>query len=57
MFDNRYPKYKAWLSYERNLQQWISEYQGVNDNENIAHYFENLSINMQNKNIPKPEPL
>ena len=43
-FGDRYPEYKARPSYERNLQRWITEYEGVDDDEDIAHYFGDLSI-------------
>lgn len=51
-FDDQYPKYKARPSYEQNLQSWITEYEGVDNDEDIVHYFGNLSINT---NDCKPE--
>ena len=53
-FSNYYPKYKARLSYERNLQRWITKYESVNNDENITQYFEDLLINTQNDNTPEP---
>ena len=44
-FGDRYSKYKAQPSYKQNLQHWIMEYESVDDDKNIAHYFKNLSIN------------
>lgn len=46
-FGDRYPKYKAQPSYEQNLQCWIMEYEAVDNDTNIAHYFRNLSIDTQ----------
>lgn len=43
-FGDRYPKYKAQPSYKRNFQYQIIEYKDIDNNENIAHYFEDLSI-------------
>ena len=43
-FGDRYPEYKTRPGYERNLQRWITEYEGVDDDEGIAQYFGNLSI-------------
>ena len=47
-FGDRYPEYKARPSYERNFQRWITEYEGIDDDEDIAHYFEDLSIDADN---------
>ena len=54
-FGDCYPKYKARPSYKRNLQRWITEYEGVDDDEDIAHYFGDLSIDTQNDNTPERE--
>lgn len=39
MFGDRYSDYKTRPYYEQNLQCWIMEYEGVDNDENIAHYF------------------
>ena len=54
-FADRYSKYKARSSYKQNLQRWITEYKGVDDDEDVAHYFGDLSIDTQNDNIPEPD--
>ena len=46
--------YKNQLDYKRNLQRWITKYKSVDDNERIAHYFGDLSINIHNDHIPEP---
>ena len=35
-FGDCYPKYKAWPSYEQNLQRCITKYEGVNNDKSIA---------------------
>ena len=45
---DRYPDYKARPGYERNLQGWITEYEGVDNDEGIAKYFRDLSIDTHN---------
>lgn len=52
---NHYPKYKAQPDYEQNLQRWINEYKDIDDDENIAYYFEDLSIDTYNNYIPELE--
>ena len=55
-FSNRYPKYEARPGYERILQRWITDYQGIEDNdERVAQYFGDLSIDTPNDNILKLE--
>lgn len=51
-FGDRYPEYKAQSSYEQNFQRWITEYEGIDDDEDIAHYFEDLSIDADNDCMP-----
>lgn len=56
MFSDCYPEYKALPDYKRILQHWITNYEDIdNDNECIAQNFRDLSIDMQNNNIPEPE--
>lgn len=47
-FDDRYLKYKSRLSYEQNLQYWIMKYEDLDNNKDIAYYFEDLSIEIHN---------
>ena len=51
---DRYPEYKNRPGYERNLQHWITEYEGVDNDEGIAHYFGDLSINIHDDYTPEP---
>ena len=54
-FNDRYPQYKAQPGYEQALQRWITEYEGIeDDDERVAHYFGNLSIDTKN-DILEPE--
>ena len=52
MFSNCYPKYKARPSYEQDLQYWITKYEDIKNDERVAQYIGNLSINTQNDNKP-----
>lgn len=55
-FSNCYSEYKAQPGYEGILQYWITDYEGIKDNnERVAQYFRDLSIDIQNDNIPEPE--
>ena len=54
-FGNRYLEYKVQQSYQQNFQHWIIEYEGVDNDENIAHYFEDLSIDANNDCTPGSE--
>lgn len=51
-FGDRYPKYKTQSTYERNFKRWITEYKGIDDNKDIAHYFDNLSIDADHDYTP-----
>lgn len=51
-FSDRYPEFKTRPNYKQNFQHWITEYKGVDDNEDIAYYFENLLINIDNNCTP-----
>ena len=54
-FGDCYLEYKVQPSYEQNFQRCIMEYEGVDDDEDIAHYFEDLSIDKYNDYSPEPE--
>lgn len=47
-FGDCYPEYKIQLGYEQNLQRQITEYEVVDNNEILTHYFGDLSINIHN---------
>ncbi len=40
--------YKARLSYEQNLQRWITKYERIDNREDMTFYFGNLSIDTHN---------
>lgn len=50
-----YPKYNVWLGYKKTLQYWIIKYESIDNNKDIAQYFENLSIDILNNYTPKSE--
>ena len=53
-FSDRYSEYKARPDYERTLQRWITDYDGIEDDDKrVAQYFGDLLIDMQNDNTPK----
>lgn len=55
-FSDHYCKYRTQPGYEQTLQIWIINYEGIeNDDEIVAQYFEDLSIDTENDNIPEPE--
>lgn len=55
-FSDHYPKYWARPGYEQTLQDWITDYEGIeNDDECIAQYFGDLSIDTENDNTPEPD--
>lgn len=55
-FSDHYLEYKARPGYERTLQHWITDYEGIkNDDEHVAQYLGDLSIDMQNDNTPELE--
>lgn len=50
-YGNYYPEYKARLGYKRNLQCQIPQYEGINNDEDLAHYLRNLSIDIHNNRM------
>ena len=53
-FGNYYSKYKNQPGYKQNPQYWITEYEGVDNNKGIVHYFKDLSIDIYNDYTPEP---
>ena len=51
-FGDCYPEYKTRPSYERIFQCWIMKYEGIDNDEDIAHYFEDLLIDVDNDFTP-----
>lgn len=51
MDDDCHPKYKVQSIYEQILQCWMAKYESINDDKNLAHYYEDLSINTYNNCI------
>lgn len=53
-FGNYYPEYNVRSGYERNLQCWITKDEDVYNDECIAHYFGDLSINTHDNYTLEP---
>lgn len=54
-FGDYYPKYNAQSSYKQKLQYEITQYQSIDNDENIAHDFWNPAINIHNESMPELE--
>lgn len=52
-FGDRYSECKSRRGYEQTLQRYITKYEGIEDDEDVAQYFRNLSINKRNDYTPE----
>ena len=54
-FANRFPQYKNRSGYDQYLQQYIAHCEGDEDENNVAYFFDNLSIDSINDPMPASE--